>query len=135
MTGNQNLPNKQVTSNNMTSKPLLFPYRSRSNRRDNRDTSLHRNPNKSSFSNSKPSNGKSNFEPLSRSGSPFSWQNQPFTFTKIQGDTITSLEASPTDNIDTIVHSRPMDANLDETTEFNFSSTLFNDATHSHLMQ
>ena len=61
MKGNQNLPNKQVTSNNMTGKPLPFSYRSRSNSRDRRDNSRHRSPTKSSPSNSKPYYGNSNF--------------------------------------------------------------------------
>ena len=30
MKGNQNLPNKQITSNKMKGKPLPIPYRSRS---------------------------------------------------------------------------------------------------------
>ena len=38
MKGKQNLKNKKVTSNNMTDKPLPFPYRSKSNSRE------HRNP-------------------------------------------------------------------------------------------
>ena len=58
MKGNQKLPNKQVTSNNMTAKPLALSYCSRNNNRDNRDTSRHRNPNKLSHSNSKPYYGK-----------------------------------------------------------------------------
>ena len=44
MNGYQSLPNKDVTSKNMTGKPLSIPYRSRSNSRDNRDTSRHRSP-------------------------------------------------------------------------------------------
>ena len=36
MKGNQNLPNIQVTSNNLTGKPLPFSYRSRSNSRENK---------------------------------------------------------------------------------------------------
>ena len=42
MKGNQNLPNKQVTSNNVTIKPLPFSYRPRSNIRDRLDNSRHR---------------------------------------------------------------------------------------------
>ena len=37
MKGNQNLPNRQVTSNNMTGKPLPFSHRSRSNSREHRN--------------------------------------------------------------------------------------------------
>ena len=71
MKGNQNLPNKQVTSNNMTAKPLPLSYCSRSNSRDNRDTSGHRNPNKLSHSISKLYYGKNNFKPPSRNDSPY----------------------------------------------------------------
>ena len=48
MKGNQNVANKQVTSNKMTGKLLPFPFCSRSNNRDNRDTSRHRSPNSTS---------------------------------------------------------------------------------------
>ena len=71
MKGNQNIPSKQVTSNNMTGKPLCFSYRSRSNSRDYRDNSRHRSPNKFSHPNSKPYYGKSKFKPPSRNGSPY----------------------------------------------------------------
>ena len=71
MKGNQNLPNKQVTSNNMTGKPLPFSHRSRSNSRDQRNHSRHRSPNKFSQNNSKPYYGNSNFKPPSRNGSPY----------------------------------------------------------------
>ena len=46
MKGNQNLPNRQVTSNNMTGKPLPFSHRSRINSREYRNNSRHRSPNK-----------------------------------------------------------------------------------------
>ena len=46
MKGNQNIPNRQVTSNNMTGKPLSFSNRSRSNSREHRNHSRHRSPNK-----------------------------------------------------------------------------------------
>ena len=46
MKGNQNLPNRQVTSNNMTGKQLPFSYRSRSNNREHRNNSRHRSPNR-----------------------------------------------------------------------------------------
>ena len=70
MKGNQNLPNRQVTSNNMKEKPLPFPYRSRSNSRD-RNNSRHRSPHKHPQNNSKPYYGNSNFKPPSRNGSPY----------------------------------------------------------------
>ena len=54
MKSTQNFPNKQVTSNNMTGKPLSFSYRSQSNSRDRLDNSRLRSPNKSSNLNSKP---------------------------------------------------------------------------------
>ena len=71
MKGKQNHPNKQVTSNSMTGKPLPFSHCSRSNRRENRYTSRHRSPSKSSHSNSKPYYDNSNFKPPSRNGSPY----------------------------------------------------------------
>ena len=70
MKGNQNLPNRQVTSNNMTGRPLPFPYRSRSNSRD-RNNSRQRSPHKYTQNNSKPYYGNSNFKPPSRIGSPY----------------------------------------------------------------
>ena len=45
----------------------------------------------------------------------------------------TALEASLNENMDTIVHSRPMDSNLKETTETDFHSTLLDDGTLFHL--
>ena len=71
MEGNQNLPNRQVTSNNMTSKPLTFSHRSRSNSREQRNYSRHRSPNKISQNNTKLYYGNSNFKPPSRNGSPY----------------------------------------------------------------
>ena len=50
----------------MTGIPLPFPYRSRSNNRDNRDTSRHRSPKKLSHLNSKLYYGNNNFKPPSR---------------------------------------------------------------------
>ena len=70
MKGNQNLPNKQITSDNMASKPLIFPCHSRSNSGENLDIFRLRTPNKSSFSNSKPYYGNNNFKLPSRPGSP-----------------------------------------------------------------
>ena len=71
MKGNQNLPNREVTSNNMTGKPLPFLYRSHSISRDNRKNSRNRSPNKFLQNNSKPYYGNSNFKPPSRNGSPY----------------------------------------------------------------
>ena len=71
MKGNQNVPNKQVTSNNMTGKPLPFPHRSRSNSREHRNNSKHRRPNKFSQTNSKPYYVYSKIKPPSRSGSSY----------------------------------------------------------------
>ena len=71
MKGNQNLPNKQVKSNNMKGKPLPFSHRSRSNSRKHRNNSKHRNPNKFSQTGSKQYYGNSNFKPPSRSVSPY----------------------------------------------------------------
>ena len=71
MRGNQNLPNRQVTSNNMSGKPLPFPHCSRCNSRDQRNHSRHRSPSKLSQNNSKPYYGNSNFKPPSSNGSPY----------------------------------------------------------------
>ena len=75
MKGNQNLPNRQITSNNVTGKPQPFPYCSRSNSREHRNNSRHRSPNKFPKNNSKPFYGKSNFKPPSRNGSPYPRSN------------------------------------------------------------
>ena len=56
-------------------------------------------------------------------------ENQPFTLTNIPLITNTSLEASPKENMDTITQSKPMNSNLNETTETNFNSTLIDDGT------
>ena len=71
MKGNQYLLNRQITSNNMTGKPLPFSYRSRSNSREQRDNSWHTSPNKSYQNTSKPYYGNSKFTPPSRNGSPY----------------------------------------------------------------
>ena len=71
MKANQNFPNKRVTSNNMTDKPLPFSHRSRSKSREQRNHSRHGSPNKFSQNNSKPYYGNSNFKPPSRNGSPY----------------------------------------------------------------
>ena len=71
MKDNQNLPNRKVTSNNMTGKPLPFSHRSRSNSREHCNKSRHRSPNKFSQCNPKFYYGNSNFKPPSRSSSPY----------------------------------------------------------------
>ena len=71
MKGNQNLPNRQVTSNNMTGRPLPFSHRSRSNGREHRNHSRHRSQNKFSENNSKPYYENCNFKLPSRNGSPY----------------------------------------------------------------
>ena len=63
MKGNQNLPNRQITSNNMTGKPLPFSYCSPSNSREERDNSRHRSPNKNYQNTLIPYYGNSNFKP------------------------------------------------------------------------
>ena len=75
MKGNRDLPNRQFTSNNMTSKPLLFLYRSRSNSREDRNHSRHRSPKKFLQINSKPYYGNSHFKPPRRNGSPYPTPN------------------------------------------------------------
>ena len=70
MKGNQNLPNKQATSNNITSKQLQFPFGSQSSSRENGDTSRHRSPSKS-YTNSKTYYGYNFFKAPIRSGSSY----------------------------------------------------------------
>ena len=74
MKGNRNLPNRQITSNNMTGKPLQFSYRSRSSSREHRNHSRHRSP-KFLQINSKPYYGNSHFKPPRRNGSPYPTPN------------------------------------------------------------
>ena len=56
-------------------------------------------------------------------------KNQLFTYTNISGNTKTSLEASPIENIDTIVSSQPTDTCINKTTETNLNSTMLDDVT------
>ena len=102
MKGNQNLPNRQVTSNNMTGK-LPFPFCSRSNSRD-RKNSRHRSPHKHPQSNSKPYYGNSIFKPPSRNGSPYPKTN----FYK---NTNNSRPQSPYNNRDGHRSQRPFSRN------------------------
>ena len=60
-------------------------------------------------------------------------ENQLFTLTNIPDNTKTSLEASPTENLNTIDHSRPMETKFNETTEIDFNSTLLDDGTLSFI--
>ena len=53
-------------------------------------------------------------------------ETQPFTCTDISENTNASLEASPIENLETIIHSQP-DTRLNETTETDFNSTLLDD--------
>ena len=41
----------------------------------------------------------------------------------------TSLEVSPIENMETIIHSKQLESRLNETTETDFNSTLLNDGT------
>ena len=59
----------------------------------------------------------------------FNAGNQPFTCTNIPEKTNTSLEASPIENMDTIIHSKPTDTFINKTTETDFYSTLLDDGT------
>ena len=54
---------------------------------------------------------------------------QPFTCTNTPENTNTSLEASPIEKMDTIIHSQRTDLHLNETTETDFNSALLDDAT------
>ena len=53
-------------------------------------------------------------------------ENQSFTCTKFPENTNTSIQSSPMENLDTIIHSQPMNLNFKETTE-TFNSTLLVD--------
>ena len=56
-------------------------------------------------------------------------KNQAVTFTNIAENIITSLEASPTGYIDTIVHSKSSNTNPNETKESDKNSKLLDDRT------
>ena len=71
MKGNQHLPNRHITSHNMTGKPLPLPSRFLSNSRGHRNNSRRRRPNKFPQNISKPYYRNSNFKPPSRNGSPY----------------------------------------------------------------
>ena len=56
-------------------------------------------------------------------------ETRPFTFTNIPEKTNTSLEASPIENMDIIVHNQQPDNRMNETPETDFNSTLLDDGT------
>ena len=56
-------------------------------------------------------------------------ETHPFTFTNIPENTNTSLEASTTENMDTIIHNPPPDNRMNVTTDTDFNSTLLDDGT------
>ena len=56
-------------------------------------------------------------------------KTSPFTFTNNSEKVNTSLETSPLENMETIVHSQQTDTHINETTETDFNSTLLDDGT------
>ena len=56
-------------------------------------------------------------------------ETRPFTCTNIPENTNASLEASPIENINIIVHNQQPDNRMNETTETDFNSTLLDDGT------
>ena len=56
-------------------------------------------------------------------------ETQPFTCTNITKNTNTSLEVSPIENMDTIIHSQQSESRINEITELVFNSTLLDDGT------
>ena len=56
-----------------------------------------------------------------------------YSLLKTHQKTLIRFEASPTDTIDTKVRSRPLDTNLNKTTETDFSFTLLDDGELSSL--
>ena len=56
-------------------------------------------------------------------------KNQPFTCTNLPKNTNTSLEASPIENMDTIIRSQPTDTCINEAAEADFNSPLLDDGT------
>ena len=56
-------------------------------------------------------------------------ETQPFTCTSIPENTNISLEVSPIENMDTIIHSQQFEERMNETTETDFNSTLLDDGT------
>ena len=56
-------------------------------------------------------------------------ETEPFTCTQTPENTNTSLEVSPIENMDTIIHSQQSENHLNKTTETDFNSTLLDDGT------
>ena len=56
-------------------------------------------------------------------------ETQTFTCTRIPENTNTSLEASPIENMDTLIHPQQSDTRMNGTTEIDFNSTLLDDGT------
>ena len=56
-------------------------------------------------------------------------ETKPFTCTNIIEYTNNSLEVSPIENMETIIHSRQSESRINETTETDFNSTLLDDGT------
>ena len=54
----------------------------------------------------------------------FNAETQPFICTNVPEITNTSLEASPIENMDTIIHSQQTDTRINKTTETDFHSTI-----------
>ena len=54
---------------------------------------------------------------------------QPFTSTNIIENANTSLEVSPIENMETLIHSQQLESRINETTETDFNSTLLDDGT------
>ena len=56
-------------------------------------------------------------------------ETQPFTCTNIIENTNNSLEVSPIEKMETIIHSQQSESRINETTETDFNSTLLYDGT------
>ena len=56
-------------------------------------------------------------------------ENQPFTCTNLPEKTNTSLEASPIENMDSIIHSQKTVTCINESADTDFNSTLLDDGT------
>ena len=59
-------------------------------------------------------------------------ETQPFTFANDSENANTSLETSPLENMETIVHSQQTDTYINETMDTDFNSTLLDDGTLFH---
>ena len=56
-------------------------------------------------------------------------ETQPFTCTNIKENTNNSLEVSPIENMETMIHSQQSESRISETTDTDFNSTLLDDGT------